>query len=107
MRGARLLAAALVVAALSALSSGCARSHLFYDTRELRHEPLEEKHRAALVEALSGKLSGRRLTWVDADGREQPLSTDKAGLSRLPLAELGALWLATAGHRHHHGIPRR
>lgn len=90
----RLLALALLAVAVS---SGCARTHLFYDTRELRHEPLEKRQKQALVRELADDVDGKRLVWVDPDGRERTLSSDVAGLSDLPLAELGALWLATSG----------
>lgn len=86
---------ALVTVALLGLG-GCVRTHLFYDTRELRHEPLDKKHQRALTQELAGRLKGKRVQWVDPDGKERSLSPDAGGLSQLPLPELAALWLATS-----------
>lgn len=87
----------VVIVVTSVLLGGCARTHLFYDTRELRHEPLQEKQKRALVQQLASRLKDREVTWVEPNGRERLLTSDVKGLSRLPMAELGALWLATSG----------
>jgi hypothetical protein len=77
------------------LSSACARTHLFYDTRELRHEPIGGK-RAVLQQAVAEKIKGRNVVWIDASGNEQVITADGPGLKKLGQAELGALWLATS-----------
>src|SRR5688572_24437683 len=83
----------VVVVLFAFAFAGCARTHLFYDTRELRHEPIEGKQRL-LQQAVADKINGRNVVWVDQNGREQIV--DAAGLRKLGQAELGALWLATS-----------
>jgi hypothetical protein len=90
------LAAALFLGA-TLLASGCARTHLYYETTQLRHDPLSTGKKPALRQALEGKLRGRELVWVDPSGKERTLRPDAAGLAPLGIPELGALWLATAG----------
>jgi len=77
-------------------STGCARTHLFYDARELRHEPLKDHQKDDLQALLAGRLKDRRVVRVDNAGRQRVVDTSRAGLGRLSLAELGALWLATS-----------
>ncbi len=91
MRIGRTLVAPLAVVAV--LGVGCARSHLFYDARELRHPAFDSDQKAALAQALAGKLEGRKLVWVDDEGHEHDIPSTEAGLKKLGLAELGALWL--------------
>lgn len=86
----------LCLLALGALA-GCGRAHLFYDTRELRHPPLDPRDERALSAELEKKLAGRNLVWVAADGRERSLTTDREGLGKLGFAERAALWLALSG----------
>jgi hypothetical protein len=95
MRAHHLLSLVVLVTA-SVVSTGCARTHLFYDTRELRHEPIEAKQRGALADLLANRLAGKQLVHVDAERNERVLTPDAGSLSKLGLAELGALWLATS-----------
>lgn len=81
---------------LLAGATACGRAHLFYETRELRHDPIGSNQKDSLVHTVSSALGDRSLTWVDPEGREQAVTPDEAGLSRLPLDVLGAIWLATA-----------
>lgn len=69
---------------------------MFYDARELRHEPLGGREEKVLIATLGERLKGRRIVHVDASGRERPIAADASGLSLLGRAELGALWLATS-----------
>ena len=73
------------------LLAGCARSHLFYDTRELRHAPLQREQEAALNQTVADKLGDRGVTWVDVDGHQKVVAA--ADIKKLGLAERGALWL--------------
>ena len=75
-------------------ATGCARTHLFYDTREIRHAPVQDGQKRALVQSLHGKLHNKEIVWVGPDGRAQTLQGDEQGLRRLGMPELGALWLA-------------
>lgn len=93
---ARLAPSLLGLVAVAVLDGGCARTHLFYDTRELRHRPLAARDEQAIVATLVERLQGRRIVLVDEDGRERVIPADSAGLSHLGRAETGALWLATA-----------
>jgi hypothetical protein len=88
--------AVVVFALLAALGGGCARTHLFYDAREIRYETLKPDKKDELQALLADKLKGRRVVRVDDDGRAQPVLVTRAGLARLDLAELGALWVATS-----------
>jgi hypothetical protein len=90
------LALLLVVALATLAGAGCGRGHLFYDTRELRHEPMTNGQKRALAQTVAGRVGGRSITWVDGAGNERAVDTDSAALAKLPLPELGALWLATA-----------
>lgn len=72
--------------------AGCARSHLFYDARELRHAPLQKDQARALDQFVVDKLAGRSVTWVDGSGREQVVAAADVP-KKLGLAEKGALWL--------------
>ena len=78
-------------------ASSCARTHLFYDARELRHQPLHGSNDRALTAELGGRVAGRSIVWVAADGREHVVTADEQGLRTLGLAERGALWLALNG----------
>jgi hypothetical protein len=81
---------------LSTWSASCARTHLFYEARELRHESLKGHQKDELQALLSDRLKDRKVIRVDGDGRKQTVTATRAGLGRLDLAELGALWLATS-----------
>lgn len=95
------VAGALTAAALCAVAlAGCARTHLFYDARELRHQPLQPRSDRAITAELAGRVAGRSIVWVTADGSERALSADETGLRALGLAERGALWLALSGGEH-------
>ncbi len=80
--------------ALLATVTGCARTHLFYDTRELRHQPIQAQQKAGLLKEVEGKVGDRAVTWVAPDGRERSIA--RGHLKDLGTAELGALWLATS-----------
>lgn len=90
------LASTILALLAVAVLGGCARTHLFYDTRELRHRPLAARDEQAIAATLADRLHGRRIVHVNEDGREQVIPADAAGLSRLGRAETGALWLATS-----------
>lgn len=96
-RNARTAATGLVVALVACALGGCPRAHLFYDARELRHQPLPANRDRALTAEVARRLAGRALVWVDADGKEHAIAPDEAGLRALGLAERGALWLALEG----------
>jgi hypothetical protein len=85
-----------VIALLALLSSSCARTHLFYEARELRHEALKGNQKDDLQALLADRLKDRKVVRVDDDGKQHPVTTTRAGLGKLDLAELGALWLATS-----------
>lgn len=87
----------LVLLWVALLGPACGRAHLFYDARELRHQPLPPARDRALSAELAPRLAGRALVWVDADGKEHAIAPDEAGLRKLGLPERGALWLALAG----------
>jgi hypothetical protein len=78
------------------LTSGCARTHLFYEARELRHDALKGSQKDDLQALLAGRLAQRRVVRIDDKGKERVVVTTRAGLGSLDLAELGALWLATS-----------
>jgi hypothetical protein len=80
----------------SSWSTGCARTHLYYDAMERHHSALKANQKDDLQAHLAGQLNGRRVVRVDGEGHERVVDTSRAGLGRLDLAELGALWLATA-----------
>lgn len=84
--------ARLAIVLVLTLLTGCGRAHLFYDTRELRHEPLERQQEAALNQTVLDRLGGRSVTWIDDDGRTKVIAA--AEIAKLGLAERGALWLA-------------
>jgi hypothetical protein len=77
-------------------SSSCARTHLFYDARERHHDALKSHQKDDLQALLADRLKDRAVVRVDGDGRRKPVTTTRAGLGKLELAELGALWLATS-----------
>lgn len=74
---------------------GCARHHLFYDTRELRHQPFHSTDEKQLREELERRLRGRQVVWLDHQGREHELVVDEGGLTQLDFPSTAALWLAT------------
>jgi hypothetical protein len=76
--------------------TGCAPAHLFYDAREMRYETLRPDKKDELQALLADKLQGRKVVVLDTHGRATPVTISRAGLGRLDLAELGALWVATA-----------
>ena len=92
---ARLPAWALVV--LLAGTMGCARTHLFYDAKELRHTPMSTKKKSGLQMELANKLQGKTLTWVDEKGRVRDLDVPAGEFRKMPWAEQVALWLALTG----------
>jgi hypothetical protein len=73
--------------------TGCGRAHLFYDTRELRHAPLQKDQYAGVDQVVVDKLGGRSVTWVDDDGKTVVVPAQLVP-KRLGIAERGALWLA-------------
>jgi hypothetical protein len=79
--------------AFASVSLGCGRAHLFYDTRELRHAPLQKSQYAAVDQVVVDKLGGRSVTWVDEDGKTTVVAAELVP-KRLGIAERGALWLA-------------
>lgn len=93
---ARVWLRALVVFGLFLGATGCARTHLFYDAREVRYPTLKPNQKGELQAHLEHKLKDRKVVRLDAQGRAQPVSVTRAGLGRLDLAELGALWIATS-----------
>ncbi|MCC7075240.1 MAG: hypothetical protein IT383_28265 [Deltaproteobacteria bacterium] len=95
--GVRSMVGALALAALASTGAGCGRAHVFYDARELRHPPLQPSRDRALDQELAGKLGGRPVLWVDAEGKERTLAGDAQSLRALGTAERGALWLALQG----------
>lgn len=82
---------------LVALNTGCARTHLFYDTQELRHTPMPVNHKLGVQRFLDEKLQGKTLTWVDARGHARTLDVPAGEFRKMPWAEQVALWLALNG----------
>lgn len=80
-----------------AVPLGCARTHLFYDAKELRHTPMSVTQRAGLEQALAEKLHGKTVTWVDSSGVSYALDVGARGFRVMPWAEQVALWLALTG----------
>ncbi len=72
--------------------TGCGRAHLFYDTRELRHAPLQKDQYASVDQFVVEKLAGRSVTWVDEDGKTVVVPAQLVP-KKLGIAEKGALWL--------------
>lgn len=89
-----LLSSALAVLAL--LSSSCARTHLFYEATEMRHPALKGSQKDDLQALLADRLKDRKVVRIDGGGKRHDVVTTRAGLGKLDLAELGALWLATS-----------
>lgn len=81
---------------LLTIGSGCARTHLYYDAREMHHKPVHERQRTQLQKTIVDRLQGRNVVWIDAAGRENPVEVSARGVQRLPMAEQVALWLATS-----------
>jgi hypothetical protein len=81
---------------LSLLSSSCARTHLFYEAREMHHDALKSSQKDDLQALLADRLKNRHVVRIDSDGKTHDVVTTRAGLGKLDLAELGALWLATS-----------
>ncbi len=73
------------------LLAGCGRAHLYYDTRELRHLPLQRAQEQALNQTLVDELEGRSVTWVSVDGRQREIAAND--VRALGVAERVALWL--------------
>lgn len=84
----------LILFVMMALFSGCMRTHLFYDSRDIRYEKFRAKDKARLAKALSEKLRDRVVERVDASGARKTILLTPGSLSQLELAELGALWVA-------------
>lgn len=85
-----------MLALVALLSSSCARTHLFYDAREHHHDALKGNQKDDLQALLSDRLKDRKVVRIDSDGKERAVTMTRAGLGKLDLAELGALWMATA-----------
>lgn len=81
----------LILVSVAGLT-GCGRAHLFYDTRELRHAPLQKDQVAAVDQFVVGKLGGRAVKWTDGGGKTRVVAAaDVPG--KLGVAERAALWL--------------
>jgi hypothetical protein len=79
-------------------ATGCGgATHLFYNAREMRHEPFTPKHQGVLAAEVAKKADGKNVEWVDEDGQIHQLKGDESSLKKLGLAELAALYLATHG----------
>lgn len=89
---------AVLVVVVVAAGAGCGRTHLYYETKELRHPAFVRDQHDGLAQAVADDIDDdAAVVWVDERGREQRLRGTPSELKKLGLAELGALWLALHG----------
>lgn len=90
--------AALCTAALCAAAlGGCAAlepPRLYYETIQIRHNPLDVDQKRSLIVEVKDIVEDRPITWRDPEGRLRDIQPRGEGLAAMDMAALHGLWMA-------------